>query len=413
MRKHRAPLSLNDAICVSHASEGYTVTVSTLPPVPHPVNLNLESTLGCNLECVMCGSHLSGVTKLRRSMDADLLAQIEAEVAPGVTEVSLTVAGEPFLTPRLPQFVAMVERSGAQLSLNSNGTLLKDTRLLRRVMRRSAVIRFSVDGASKGTYESIRVGADFDEVVRNIRMVVGVRKQLRRSDRPRLVMCAVLMHRNVHELDDLVRMAHGLGLDRLDVAHVTVLVPELESESLHNRADLADSALRSAQRVANQLGFRVNLPPLMSGRRLEPSGMAHIRLAMRELGDISHQRLDRLRRSVSRKVAMARWARKAGGAVPCHFLQNGVFVTIGGDVAPCPMPGRPLAGNLHQTSFRDLWNGPVLTAMRQGFIDGTPFECCAHCSQNPQGYEPSDEATAVPPDYDLPGLEHRVTAQSR
>ena len=387
--------------------------MNTLPPVPHPVNLNLESTLGCNLECVMCGSHLSGVTKLRRSMGADLLARIEKEVAPGVGEVSLTVAGEPFLTPRLPQFVAMVERSGAQLSLNSNGTLLKDTRLLRRVMRRSAVIRFSVDGASKATYESIRVGADFGEVVRNIRMVVGIRNQLRRRDRPRLVMCAVLMHRNVHELDALVRMAHELGLDRLDVAHLTVLVPELEPESLHDRTDLTDAALQSAQRVADDLGFRVNLPPLMSGRRLKPSGRARIRLALGEVGDVSQQRLERLRQSLSRKIAMARWARKAGGAVPCHFLQNGVFITIGGDVAPCPMPGRPLAGNLHQASFGDLWNGPVLTAMRKGFIDGTPFECCAHCSQNPDGYEPSDEATAVPPDYELPGLEHRAMAQSR
>ena len=84
MRKHRAPLSLNDAICVSHASEGYTVTVSTLPPVPHPVNLNLESTLGCNLECVMCGSHLSGVTKMRRSMDEELLARVEKQVVSGI-----------------------------------------------------------------------------------------------------------------------------------------------------------------------------------------------------------------------------------------------------------------------------------------------------------------------------------------
>ena len=44
----------------------------------------------------MCGSHLSGVTKLRRSMDAALLERVEAEVMHGVKELSLTVAGEPF-----------------------------------------------------------------------------------------------------------------------------------------------------------------------------------------------------------------------------------------------------------------------------------------------------------------------------
>ena len=392
---------------------GYTVDVSTLPPVPHPVNLNLESTLGCNLECVMCGSHLSGVTKLRRSMDLDLLTRIEREVAPGVSEVSLTVAGEPFLTPRLPQFVAMVERAGAELSLNSNGTLLRDTRLLRRVLRRSAVIRFSVDGATADTYESIRVGADFEQVIRNIQMVVGIRNELERHLRPRLVMCSVLMRRNVSELDELVRLASRLGLDRLDVAHLTVLVPEMEPESLLSDPLGADKALIGAQKTADELGFRVNLPPLMNGQRLVPSTRAKVRLALGELGQMSNRRVDRLRGLLSRKIAMARWSRKAGGTVPCHFLQNGVFVTIGGDIAPCPMPGRPLAGNLHTSSFAELWNGPVLTAMRRGFIEGDPFDCCAHCSQNPEGYQPSDEDTVKPPDYELPGLDNRQVAQSR
>ena len=355
----------------------------------------------------MCGSHLSGVTKLRRSMDLDLLERIELEVAPGVSEVSLTVAGEPFLTPRLPQFVAMVERAGAELSLNSNGTLLKDTQLLRRVMRRSAVIRFSVDGASKSTYESIRVGADFEQVTANIRMAVRIRDELDPSMRPRLVMCSVLMSRNVHELSDLVRLAHDLGLDRLDVAHLTVLVPEMESESMLADPSRSDAAMRDAQQVADSLGFRLNLPPLMSGERLRPSKRARARLTWAELAQLSNRRLERLRGILTRKVAMARWSKQAGGSVPCHFLQNGVFVTIGGDVAPCPMPGRPLAGNLHQSSFAELWNGPVLTAMRKAFIDGQPFECCAHCSQNPEGYEPADSATVMPPDYELPGLANR------
>ncbi len=361
----------------------------------------------------MCGSHLSGVTKLRRSMDTDLLARIEAEVAPGVSEVSLTVAGEPFLTPKLPQFVAMAERSGAELSLNTNGTLMKDTELLRRVMRQSAVIRFSVDGATRETYSSIRVGADFEEVLRNIRLAVRIRDELPRSVRPRLVMCSVLMKRNVHEASALVRLAHELRLDRLDVAHLTVLVPEMECESLRTVPERSDAALRGAQQTADSLGFRVNLPPLMNGERLHPSTRAQAKLAWSEVGQVSTRRIGRLRSLVERKLALAKWALQAGGAVPCHFLQNGVFVTIGGDVAPCPMPGRPLAGNLNESTFAELWNGPVLTAMRRGFIDGTPFECCAHCSQNPSGYEPGDEATVVPPAYDLPGLADRPGAQSR
>ena len=387
--------------------------VKSLPPVPHPVNLNLESTLGCNLECVMCGSHLSGVTKMRRSMDEELLARVEKQVVSGIEELSLTVAGEPFLTPRLPQFVAVAERHGAELSLNTNATLLKDTGLVRRVMRQSSVLRFSVDGATAKTYEAIRVKSDFGTVIENIELAVKIRDELPRNERPRLVMCMVLMRDNVHELVEMVRLADRLGLDRLDVAHVTVLVPELDNQSTRHIPDVVDDALHAAQQEADARGFRVNLPPLMSGERVRRSPQAKLRLGLTELKQISTRRLQRLAKTLNRKTVMARWSRSAGGHVPCRFLQDGVFITIQGEVAPCPMPGRPIAGNHWEKSFAEIWNGEVLTRMRRGFIDGTPEDCCAHCSQNPNGYEPADPRTAAPPDYEIAGLADRVIPQSK
>lgn len=361
----------------------------------------------------MCGSHLSGVTKMRRSMDEELLARVEAQVVGGIEELSLTVAGEPFLTPRLPQFVAVAERHGAELSLNTNATLLKDTDLVRRVMRQSSVLRFSVDGATAETYEAIRVKSDFAAVIENIKLAVKIRDELPRNERPRLVMCMVLMRDNVHELVAMVQLADRLRLDRLDVAHVTILVPEMDGQSTRHIPDEVDSALHAAQREADARGFRVNLPPLLSGARVRRSPQAQLRLGLTELKQISTRRLHRLAKTLSRKATMAKWSRSAGGNVPCHFLQDGVFITIQGEVAPCPMPGRPIAGNLWEQSFADIWNGEVLTRMRRGFIDGAPERCCAHCSQNPNGYEPADPSTAAPPDYEIAGLADRVIPQSK
>jgi len=346
-------------------------------------------------------------------MDKDLLARVEAQVVDGIDELSLTVAGEPFLTPRLPQFVAVAERNGAELSLNTNATLLKDTGLLRRVMRQSSVLRFSVDGATAETYEAIRVKSSFENVISNIQLAVKIRDELPRNERPRLVMCMVLMRDNVHELVQMVRMADDLKLDRLDVAHLTVLVPEMDEQSTRHISSAADAALHAAQQEADERGFRVNLPPLMNGERVRQSSRAQLRRSLTELKQLSSRRLQRLAKTLSRKATMARWARSAGGHVPCHFLQDGVFITIQGEVAPCPMPGRPIAGNLWTQSFEEIWNGEVLTRMRRGFIDGAPERCCSHCSQNPNGYEPGDPTTAAPPDYEIAGLADRVIAQSK
>jgi len=346
-------------------------------------------------------------------MSTDLLGRIEKEVMPTIEDVSLTVAGEPFLTPKLPQFLAAAERSGSEVSINTNATLIKDTDLLRRTLANARVVRFSVDGATKETYESIRVQGDFELVKANIALAVEVREALPRDHRPRLVMCMVLMKRNVHELEAMVELAHELGLDRLDVAHLTVLVPEMDSESLRHDPNMADTAFQSAQERADALGFRVNLPPMMSGARLRPSWVASTRLTAGEMRRLTRKQLIRLGRNLRRKMTMREWSRKAGGKVPCQFLQDGVFITIQGEVAPCPMPGRPIAGNLHQSSFDAIWNGPTLTAMRRGFITGSPFECCTHCSQNPEGYRPGDPKTVAPSDYELPGLADRKLASAK
>lgn len=375
---------------------GYPDPMS-LPPAPPPTWVNLESTLGCNLECVMCGSFLSGVTKQRRVMAPALLQRVREQLLPAARDLSLTVAGEPFMTPKLGTFVDLASEHQLSLQLNSNATLIKDSALLTRLLRHASVVKFSIDGATADVYEAIRIKAVFDQVLDNVRLVVRTRDALPRDERPRLVLCMVLMRSNVHELTAMVDLAHSLGLDRLEVAHLTAFTDAIDrAEALHHSPELADDALRLARDRADALGLRVHLPPLMSGERLPVAVRAQARLALDEVLGLSRTRLRRLAATLRRKAVLARWSRQAGGRVGCHFLSDGVFVTIGGDVAPCPMPGRPIVGNLMDQDFDSIWNGETLTAMRQGLIDGQPFDCCAHCSQNPNGHVPGDPQTARP-----------------
>jgi MoaA/NifB/PqqE/SkfB family radical SAM enzyme len=373
-----------------------------LPTMPRPTMVNLESTLGCNLECIMCGSHLSGVTKKRRVMPEALIERVREQVLPGVRDLSLTVAGEPLMTPKLSTFLALAEEMGAELQLNSNATLIKDDALIRRVLQSSSVLKFSLDAPTARTYESIRVGSDFEKVTGNIRQVVRIRQELPRDRRPRLAICMILMRRNIDELVEMVELVHALGVDRLELAHLTVFDPELDAESLRHHAQRSDRMIRAARSRADSLGLRLHTPPAMDGSENGPSGRARARLALGELRNCSGARIKRLRSRLHQKIRQWAWARKAGGQVPCHFLQSGVFISIGGDVAPCPMPGRPVAGNLLEQDFDTIWNGPVLTSMRRGLMKGSPHDCCAHCSQNPAVYDPLDDQTLNPGDAALP-----------
>jgi MoaA/NifB/PqqE/SkfB family radical SAM enzyme len=370
--------------------------------MPAPTWVNLESTLGCNLSCVMCGSHISGATQARGTMAPELIAQIEVEVLGSAHDLSLTVAGEPFMTPRLGTFVELADRTHTALQMNTNATLIRDSELLNRVLRSASVLKFSVDGATAETYERIRVGAEFSAVMANIALVVRRRAELPVEEQPRLVMCMVLMRSNLHELTAMVDLVSGLGLDGLELAHLTVLDEALDSESLRHQPEEADAAFERARGRADALGLRLMLPPRMDGTSQGPTAGARLKTWLQRAQTIRSPQLRRGLAAIKNRVAIARWERAAGGTVPCRFLRSGTFITVEGDVNPCPMPGRPVAGSLKDSSFSDIWNGEVLSAMRRGFIEGRPLECCAHCSQNPAGYDPADERTARPPENSLP-----------
>jgi len=358
--------------------------------------VNLESTLGCNLECVMCGPFLSGVTKKRRVMEPALIERVERQLLGGAHDLSLTVAGEPFMTPKLRQFVELAERSGVSLQLNTNATLIKPGELLERLLRVASLVTFSVDAATPEVYAAIRVKSDLPRVLANIRLVVGLREALPRRERPRLALAMVWMRDNLEELPLMVELVSELGLDRLEVAHLTAFDPENEARSLRHVPERADAISEVAWERARALGVRLHLPPRFDGRPHAVSRRHRLRLATREARSLDRSRLARLWRKARHDLALGRWQRRAGGTLSCGFLRGKVMVSIGGDVAPCPMPGRPVLGNLLEQDFDTIWNGSVLRSMREGLLRGDPHACCRHCSQNPERYDPSDPATVRP-----------------
>ncbi len=130
--------------------------------------------------------------------------------------------------------------------------------------------------------------------------------------------------------------------------------------------------------------------------------MDHLRHVGRALTRVSRSWCVQTARVLRNRLAVRRWEARSGGRVGCNYLMHRAYVSVGGDVTPCCMPGRPVMGNLLKEDFETIWNGPMYTAMREGMQTGQPFDCCAHCSVNRrEGYLPTDEATARPPTQQL------------
>jgi MoaA/NifB/PqqE/SkfB family radical SAM enzyme len=67
----------------------------------------------------------------------------------------------------------------------------------------------SIDGATKETYESIRIGGKFDKLMSNIKALNAAKEDLS-SRLPKIWFNITLMRSNIRELPHLVKLAHTL-----------------------------------------------------------------------------------------------------------------------------------------------------------------------------------------------------------
>jgi MoaA/NifB/PqqE/SkfB family radical SAM enzyme len=138
---------------------------------------------------------------------------------PSTRAIDFTGGGEPLLQPRLDDWLSEAKAAGCETGFLSNGLLLDPERGKRIMDTGLDWICFSVDGTTAAVYEEIRLGSDFQRVCDNI---AGF-SSLRPGIAPRIMINFVMMPANVHQLEDIVRLAAKLGVDQVNFKQCDVV----------------------------------------------------------------------------------------------------------------------------------------------------------------------------------------------
>ena len=151
-------------------------------------------------------------------MDFDVFTRL-IDQFPDLEELQLQGLGEPMMHPRFFDMVAHAVRRGIRVGTNTNLTLLNARRAELCVTSGLGELHASIDGATAAVYDRIRVRADFERIITNLERLVETRARLA-SETPRIRMVVVAMRQNIHELPDLVRLAHRLAINEVFVQHL-------------------------------------------------------------------------------------------------------------------------------------------------------------------------------------------------
>jgi MoaA/NifB/PqqE/SkfB family radical SAM enzyme len=229
----------------------------------------VEPSLECNLECVMCPWSELRPDAAQMSWDTfNHIAQY-LHLAEGV---DFTGGGEPTSHPRLADMVRVAKEAGCEVGFSTNATLLDRSLSGILVSLGMDWISFSVDAANAETYERIRQGAEFGTVMSNIEALRNI-KTSRRSKAPKMMMVFVMMHDNYHELPIYVDLAHELGVEQIIFKNLDVILKEGDDARRlfsHEGPPLANvqPVIAEAQKRAKKLGVGLRLYAMQPQERM-------------------------------------------------------------------------------------------------------------------------------------------------
>jgi radical SAM protein with 4Fe4S-binding SPASM domain len=284
-----------------------------------PLFLQIEPTILCNLECAFCINPF-----LPRSRTSLSLAKFQKilEQCPSVSKISLVGIGESFMNRELWSIIRHARSRGITIGTTSNGTFLTD-RIFAEIFDSGLDwLNFSLDGATKATYEKMRPGAIFEDVLANITRVATRASEL---GRPPLAVWFLTTRQNVAELPMMVDLVKELGISRLN----TQGVHYWGHEDWHGRAQEA------------------NAIPELRDTLVEVARLA--RAAGIVFEAVNFQDLD------------------AGRG--CKWPWKGSYITADGFVTPCcengSDPHKINFGNVFETPYAEIWNSPAYQKFRE------------------------------------------------
>jgi len=223
--------------------------------------VRMDTNNFCNLACPMCPFSVSK-TATREVIHLELFGKIANDLFPHTRYLYLSCSTEPLVTPDFEKYVEIAKEYKVPfVSFCTNGVLM-DEKMNRKVIGLGVnEVIFSIDGATRGTFEKIRKGASFDAVVGNLGMLTRLKKELG-SKLPSIRINTTMQKDNFNELEDILRLAKKFGADCVQLRHLVQVGGLAKKDlSLYDMKDGYNRKLDGLIMLSKQLGINITHPP--------------------------------------------------------------------------------------------------------------------------------------------------------
>lgn len=225
---------------------------ASLRPRSPPTRFFLNLTERCQLRCVHCITHAPAKSAdgSARTMSREVLDALTPHLR-HAKYVALTHAGEPTLAPMLEPLLEVLR--APVVHVVTNGMALTERRFLELTRAGIRSWSISLDGATEGTNDTLRLGAKVLVLKERLRAFASLRQEHRLD--VRLGVSCTVMRSNVHEVAAVARIVANAKLDWFKVEE-TFPVNARGEEEARLEPSVRHAAIAEARRVCAEHGVR-------------------------------------------------------------------------------------------------------------------------------------------------------------
>jgi radical SAM protein with 4Fe4S-binding SPASM domain len=276
-----------------------------------PVSITIEPTNICNLRCPICETGANVLSRKPQMMTYDEFVKIIDKVGPGANHVMFYYMGEPFLNREAYRMIRYARDMGLYVMTCTNGDVVDPERLYESGIN---LVSFQIGGVTQETHSIYRVNSLLSKVIDNLsRYLEIIRLRGRKPAENHVELGFIVMRHNEGEIEQFLKMAENLGVDRKNMIKPCVRTPGQGRDFLPQ----SDAFWIYEREKLEKEGY-------LSPKKNYPENS-------------------------------------------CPWLYYSITIQVDGSVVPCcrDAHGRQIMGNLLEQSLDEVWNGPKLRAFRK------------------------------------------------
>ena len=302
-----------------------------------PVTMDIEPTTGCNFRCTMC--QVSDDDFVSKNLSFDLFKKF-IDQNKQLLKIKLQGMGEPLVNKNFFEMVNYASERGICSEITTNGSLLTKRNLEQLYNSKLSRITISIDGATKNTFEGIRIKSNFDEVIYNCKQLV--QKFKKKIIRPEISAWCTLQKKNFNEIEKIFDLCSSVGFDKLTYQlHLTDWGKEKWREK-NNKSKIDNESVELQKILQNVYNKSKNYK---------------IQVEIFDENLLSFEK-------------------------QCSWPWSSTYLSKTGDIVPCCIIGDEKVesfGNIYDQQFNEIWNSEKYLNFRKRIKQNEIPEYCKNC----------------------------------